>query len=381
MQKRALRILGALIGLALLLAIGIVAWAFATEHKPAPLEAVTVACTGKPTPLVAGQPFKILSWNLQYGAPRTYHFFYDDGDRVFVEEADLKAAVEGMAAVIREVDAPINLLQEVDRGSSRTHELDELPIFAEAAGATCSASATYHRSPFVPTPPSRPLGKVDMNVALLSRAPMQAAERTQLALLNEPRYRQVFNLKRALLTAEVPVEGWSQPLALAVTHLSAFSKGDGTLEKQVKALESWMATRPPDQPWILAGDFNILPPGDDASRLEKEGDAYSDARNPLEDAFAKYKEVFADQQLAAANRTYYPFGIKDPDRKIDYIFYGGPVTVVSAQVLRPRDDLSDHLPLTATLIVGPPPVVEAPPAEAGAPAAAAPPAGAAATSP
>jgi endonuclease/exonuclease/phosphatase family metal-dependent hydrolase len=228
----------------------------------------------------------------------------------------------------------------------------------------CEAVTTYHRSPFVPSPTTNPLGRVDMGLQLLTRsAPLAKAERIQLALLDEPRIVQMFNLKRALLTAEVPIEGWPQPLALAVTHLSAFSKGDGTLAKQVAQLRAWMDARPKDQPWILAGDFNLLPPGDDPGRLAAEGDAYRDPVNPMEALLKDYRDIFGDAQLDPMNRTYLPFGFPEPDRKIDYVLVGGPIEVIEAKVLREHAAISDHLPLVATLRIGPAPAPPEPPAE------------------
>jgi endonuclease/exonuclease/phosphatase family metal-dependent hydrolase len=181
-----------------------------------------------------------------------------------------------------------------------------------------------------------------------------------LALLDEPRLFQALNLKRALLTAEIPVEGLEKPLAVAVTHLSAFSFGDGTHPKQVEALAAWMASHPPDQPWILAGDMNLLPPGDDRNRLTTERELYADEPNPINQLIPRFTEVFSDQ-LSPANRTYLPFGAAEPDRKIDYIFYGGPLEIRSAQVLREHSAISDHLPIRLEMVIPLPPE-PAPPA-------------------
>jgi endonuclease/exonuclease/phosphatase family metal-dependent hydrolase len=244
--------------------------------------------------------------------------------------------------------------------------VDMLGPWQAAAGAPCGVTTPYHRSPFVPKPFANPLGRVDMHLAILSRAPLSNALRTQLALLDEPRIIQVFNLKRALLTAEVEVEGLDQPLAVAVTHLSAFSFGDGTLAAQVAALDAWMAARPPGQPWILAGDMNLLPTGDDKSRLAVERDLYADTDSPIDPLLAKYTELLGnDRQLAPEHRTYLPFGADEPDRKIDYVFVGGPVEVLDARVMREHAAISDHLPVLARLRVGgappaPDPAPEAP---------------------
>ena len=193
-----------------------------------------------------------------------------------------------------------------------------------------------------------------MHLGIFTRGPLNSAKRVQLPMLSENRLRRAFNLKRALLTATIPINGSPKPLAIAVTHLSAFSYGDGTLERQVAKLDEWMGQHDPDQPWILAGDMNMLPPGDDPDRLgEVEAVAYADEKNPLEAIIPKYKTVFT-KLLSPESYTYLPFIAKAPDRKIDYIFYGGPIDVVSTHIGKEHLPLSDHLPLVVEFVVKPP---------------------------
>ena len=357
-MKIALKLFLVVLGL-LVLGLGLlVAAALLTEHRPAPVEPVAVACSGPGTELAVGQPFSVLSWNTQYGASRKHRFFYDGGTVVHVPPQDVAATMSAIERVIQDSQAELVLLQEIDRGSDRTQRIDQLPPLVAAAGANCQAATPYHKSPYVPTPAHQHLGRVDMELATLSRGSMAAGQRIQLALLAEPRYRQVFNLKRALLTVEVPVTGWDQPLAVANTHLSAFSYGDGTHGMQVQQLADWIRARPEGQPWVLAGDMNLLPPGFDKNSLRTESDLYAGDDNPIELLLPLGTEVLGDQ-LDPRNRSYLPFGASEPDRKIDYFLVGGPIQVVEARVLSEHTSISDHLPVLARLVVGdPPPKVE-----------------------
>ncbi len=360
-----------LIALFVVLVVGafgaFVGWVFATEYRPADLEPAEQRCAADAPTLVAGTPFSMVSWNLQYGAGRKHQFFYDGGDAVHVPPEDVEATVSGIAAALASAGAELNLLQEIDRGSTRTGMHDQLPRYVAALGAPCTAAAPYHIAGFVPKPATKPLGRVHMALGLLTRVQQHNATRHQLALMDEPRVVQALNLKRALLTAEIPVEGHPQPLAVGVTHLSAFSFGDGTLEKQVAYLAEWIAARPPGQPWILAGDFNLLPPGDDKTRLTQESELYADAANPIEALLPAQRTLFTDQ-LAPENRSYLPFGAETPDRKIDYVFVGGPIRVLEGRVMREHSALSDHLPLFGRLVIGEAPAPDtAPPANDAAP--------------
>ena len=349
--------------------VGLVILVFVSEHKPAPVEDVVVTDSKAPGALRAGDQVTVLVWNLQYSASRKHRCFYDGGDAVHVPLADVKETLEAIQALITKVDPDIALLQEIDRDSKRTAFIDQLPPLVEAMEGAAHASATYHRAAFVPKPFDNPLGQVDMNLGLISKPGLDSVQRHQLALMKENRVVQALNLKRALLTGEVPVANLGLPMGIGSTHLSAFSFGDGTLEKQVAQVAEWMATRPESQPWILAGDFNLLPPGDDKQRLATERDLYADDANPIEALFPRFQEVCEDP-LAPEHRTYLPFGESEPDRKIDYVFYGGPLKLVEAEVLREASHISDHLPIRAVFeIVDPnapdeePPTVEEPPAE------------------
>lgn len=344
-----------LIGLGVLvvvLAVGLPLLVLALNYEPAPVEEVAADCRGAQATLRVGEPVTVVSWNLQYAASREQQFWYDDGDAVFPAADAVARTLEALAAGLDTMNPDIALLQEVDRDSRRTGRIDQLPAYAATFDAPCAITAPYHRSAFVPTPgPTEFLGRVDMHLATLSRFPLTHATRTQLPMLQESALRRAFNLKRALLVAEIPVEGLDQPLAVATTHLSAFSRGDGTLERQVAVLSEWMAARPAGQPWVLAGDFNLLPPGDDPSRLGKDAGLYADSVNPVARLLQEQREVFSDP-LAPESRTYLPFGADEPDRKIDYLFVGGPLNLRSARVAMEYGSLSDHLPIVVTFTLG-----------------------------
>ncbi len=333
------------------LPLAVVLAALVTEYRPADQEALVVSGPTDLPALRVGEPLVVVSWNIQFSGSRKHHFFYDGGRAVHVPDADVAETVDAVAAALAAMAPDLTLLQEVDRDSTRTGRRDQLRAYLDRLPPSRWAAAPYFRAPFVPAPSHQPMGRVDMSLATLSRRGLTAATRTQLPLLDEPRLRQMFNLKRALLTAEVPIEGSPLPLQVANTHLSAFSHGDGTLAKQVAVLRAWMASHPPEQPWILAGDLNLLPPGDDPHRLSTESALYADTHNPIEAILPAFQEAFADP-LAAAARTYLPFGATEPDRKIDYVFVGGPVEVLDAVVLR-QHDLSDHLPVKVTLRITP----------------------------
>ena len=317
---------------------------------PEPLEDVSVQCERGPAELKRGDTFKVVVWNLQFGAGRNHQFFYDGGDAVRVPEEDTEAAVAEIAQALRDIGADIALLQEVDRGSDRTQQTDQLQAYLDATEPACWASTPYHQVAYLPYPGPTLLGKVDMHLSTLSRFKIDSSKRHQLALLDEPGWRQAMNLKRAILETTVPLADGGE-IRLGNTHLSAFSRGDGTMGHQVAMLKGWMER---DESWLLGGDFNLLPAGDDPARLgEEEAIKYSDGDNPIALLAPDRRDVAGESYGADEWRTYLPFGESTPDRRLDYLMVGERLEVVEARVMREHSDISDHLPIFARLRVRP----------------------------
>jgi len=300
-----------------------------------------------------GEPLRVMVWNLQYCASRKHEFFYDGGTAVHVPAEDVATTVEAVSEAIQTHAPDLVLLQEVDRDSARTGRVDQLAAILERAPYDRHVAAPYHRVRHVPHPPGEHLGRVHMDLATLSRYELTSAKRIQLPLLKEPFYRRLFNLKRAVLEATVPHPGGS--LTVLNTHLSAFTFRDGTLQAQLERIQRRLTEL--DRlgfPWILAGDFNMLPPGDDPSRLGDEAGMYPE-ENPLNDlldaGYGLVPEPSAALADPAAWRTYLPFGAADPDRTLDYLVHSPGVEILSARVLGEYGEVSDHLPLLVELDV------------------------------
>ncbi len=301
------------------------------------------------------RPLRVLVWNLQYAGSRNHHFFYDGGEAVHVPPADVARSLERIAEVITEADPDLLLLQELDRGSDRTGRVDQLALLLQGPNYPCWAATPYHKVGYVPTPSHQHMGRVDMQLAVLSRFQLGEATRRQLPLLAEPWWRQAFNLRRAVLDVPMVLDD-GRSVRLFNTHLSAFSKGDGTLGRQMAVLDALAGEEESaGRPWVLGGDLNALPPGDDPSRLGADGAWYADAETPVKVLFDRYTSVMplAEwQRDPAARNTYVPFGEDAADRVLDYAFIARSLGVLNARVL-PVYDVSDHLPLVFDLYPSP----------------------------
>lgn len=336
----------AVAGLAALLAVGAVV-TFSLLYRPGAQTQVAVRCEADAPPLPRGHRIRALVWNVQYAAGRAPHFFYDGGADVSVDRPTVERTLDAIAEVIRRTDPDIVLLQEVDRGSRRTVFVDQHEVLLQAVPYPCHASTPYHRAVYVPHPPHEHLGRVDMHLSVFSRYRLDRAVRHQLALLDESWVRRQFNLRRALLEIDVPLADGGR-LVLFNTHLSAFSRGDGTVARQMAAIDARLAAAEDGgAPWVLGADLNTLPPGDDPERLGAHAELYRDGSQvaPLIERY--HWPVPADELAADPQpwRTYLPWGAEAPDRTIDYVLHGERVAPHGFSVLSDVTDVSDHLPM------------------------------------
>lgn len=317
-------------------------------ERPGPEPAPVI---GDAPPFPGGRPLTVVSWNVQYCGGRSSPFFYDGGARVHVDDAERDRTLGAVIAELREIDADVVLLQEVDVCSDRTGRLDQRQALVDALRVPTYAYAPYHEVPYLPTPIRSPLGRVRFDLVVLSKWKLAWATRHPLPLLAESALRRAFNLRRAVLEVNLACEG-GRRLSLMNVHLSAFSFGDGTLERQVAVLDRLCAERErAGVPWLLAGDFNALPPWDTAARLDPAHAAeYSDTSPPLAPMFARWQSPLPRDADPARLGTYVPFGAAAADRVIDHVFHGAGVTVVEHRVRTGVGHVSDHLPLVERIL-------------------------------
>jgi endonuclease/exonuclease/phosphatase family metal-dependent hydrolase len=325
------------------------ALAWAATHPPPAVESAPVEGSAPPLP---DRPLRVLTWNVQFAAGRRQRFFYDGGRDVHVDPLAQRPTLEALARTIREADADLVLLQEVDRGSDRTQHLDQHRALLDRLGYPCSASTWYYRNPYVPYPAWQHLGRMEMHLSVFSRFGIAAARRWRLAEMNEAWVFRQFNLRRALLELDLPREGGGT-LRVMNVHLSAFSKGDGTLPRQLRTVAERMefAARH-GVPFVVAGDFNALPPGDPPARLGADAALYSDGGWPIQELFERWESaVPAERHRDEPEpwRTWLPHGSDVADRAIDHLFVSDALEVTDARVVRAQTEASDHLPLVAEL--------------------------------
>jgi endonuclease/exonuclease/phosphatase family metal-dependent hydrolase len=333
-----------------------------TTFHPAELQSETVFCADDSKPLKPGQALRVLSWNVQYMAGKNYVFFYDLPDNSGPDErpstADIEKTLIEVARVIVDESPDVILLQEVDDGAKRTDYADHLDLLMKLLPEDygCRASTFYWRAKFVPHP--RIMGSVGMKLCTISRYKMRKAVRHQLPIMKTDPLTRQFNFKRAVLEVRLPVEG-AKDLVVLNTHLDAFAQGSDTMERQVDKVRSIVSELADEGvPWLIGGDFNLLPPGKARSLLSERQKKHYREKSEIKPLFDKYQAVPDLEEINGAQRdrwfTHLPNdpAIKKPNKTIDYIFYSKTLRL-GEHYVRQRDtlEISDHLPVVAEFLL------------------------------
>lgn len=327
---------------------------------PAPVQSEATICPNDAPLYSENQPLKVVSYNVQYMAGKDYVFFYDlldnSGPDTRPSPEAIQTTLTGIADLINTMDADVLLLQELHDNNVATDHQNQTELMLEKIGDTypCYSEAYYWKAGFVPLPEI--MGSVGMKLVTLSKYRLENAERHQLSLIPSDPITQAFNLKRAVLTTELPTQQGNR-WTLLNTHLDAFSQGTNTMAQQVEEVNTLLQSAN-DQPWIIGGDFNLLAAGE-YEQLEAWQQAYYNPQTELTRLHDQYRSVPSLEQMAGPDDadwyTHFPNDPRadGPDRTIDYLFYSPALTLIDSEVVQgAATTLSDHLPVVGVFQAG-----------------------------
>jgi endonuclease/exonuclease/phosphatase family metal-dependent hydrolase len=296
---------------------------------------------------------------VQYLAGKRYVFWNDlaQGNDEAPTQEDMAFSLDEVARVIRDEQPDVVLLQELDDGAKASDYQDQLKLLQERVADLypCSASAFDWKAEFVPD--AHVFGSVGRQLATLSRYRIEHAERLQLPVASANFISRQFQPKDALLATKLPLSDGGQ-LTVFNTHLERARQPDDTLQAQVSAVAKVLDKyESQGLPWLIGGDFNLLPLGQ-YRRLSAEQRTPYSADSELHLLWDKYPMIPTNNEASGIDRaqwlTHYPNdpGLNGPDRTVDYLFYSPRIKRVEAMVR--QDDtlrISDHLPVIARFLL------------------------------
>jgi endonuclease/exonuclease/phosphatase family metal-dependent hydrolase len=254
---RFFRFLLTLVLIVVLAVVALFVYLTVTEFKPA--ERVAVDVEGKAAyTLSEGDTFKIVTWNIGYGAlGDNADFFMDGGSHVYTATLNrVKLNMAGILEGLADMDPDIVFLQEVDRDSTRSKHIDEYELVQSILVEQQSSFANNFKVAFIPYP-MPPIGKVDSGLATFSSYPVASSERVQLPIPFSWPVRMA-NLKRCVLISRVPLEGSDKELVLMNLHLEAYDSGEGKVAQTKMLAELLQAEAEKGNYVIAGGDFNQI---------------------------------------------------------------------------------------------------------------------------
>ena len=234
---------------------GLLAYLTATEYKPADVEKLDVAGTAKAA-YSAGDDLTIMTWNIGYGAlGDNADFFMDGGEMVkSADEERVMLNMDGIMSNIESVNPDILFVQEADRDSARSYNIDEVALLRDRFKGYESTYGINYKTPFVPYPVP-PIGKVDAGIMTFTSSHVDAASRVQLPIPFKWPVRAV-NLKRCVTETHVPLKGSDKELVLFNLHLEAYDSGAGKIA-QTRMLSELMKKEEKTGDYVIVGgDFN-----------------------------------------------------------------------------------------------------------------------------
>ncbi|MDN4546005.1 endonuclease/exonuclease/phosphatase family protein [Pseudomonas sp. C32] len=347
-----------LLGLTML--IGLIALSiYSLTWRPEAKEVLAVNCSAQAPTLAPGQALKVMTWNVQYLAGKRYVFWNDlaAGTDDSPTPEDMAFSLDEVARVIRDEQPDIVLLQELDNGAKASGYQNQLKLLQERVADLypCSTSAFDWKADFVPN--THIFGSVGRQLATLSRFQIEHAERLQLPVASTNPVSRQFQPKDALLVAYLPLSDGGQ-IAVLNTHLERSAQADDTLQTQVSAVAKVLdKLESRGTPWLIGGDFNLLPLGQYRRLPDTQRTPYS-ADSALHVLWDKYPMIPNNNEAGGVDRerwlTHYPNDprLNGPDRTADYLFYSPRIKRVEAQVR--QDDtlrISDHLPVIARFLL------------------------------
>jgi len=202
---------------------------------------------------------RIMTWNIGYaGLGDNMDFCVDGGQKVRDSKERTEQNLSEIIGCLKDANADIYLLQEVDKKSHRTYSINEIEAISNAFPDYYVYFAPNFKVWFVPSPLKEPIGRVCSGLLILSRIqPLDVRRISYPSSFSFPV--RMFNIKRCLLEAAfITSEG--RTIHIGNTHNTAFDTGGMRIVEDNFLKERITSYSLVGDSFIVAGDWNQCPP-------------------------------------------------------------------------------------------------------------------------
>jgi endonuclease/exonuclease/phosphatase family metal-dependent hydrolase len=254
-----------------------------------------LAACARPLPSSSPRDIRVLVYNVHAGK-----------DAVGVDN------LARVADLVRQTGADVVLLQEVDRGTRRSGQVDQPDVLARRTSFAVAFGKTLDYD------------GGEYGIAVLSRWPITQQALTRLPV--EPPQQRAGGSYEPRGAQRVNVRAQRGEIALVNTHLDA-SRDDHYRRQEARTILA--IARAAGSLVLVGGDFNSTPDSEVQAEIRQGG---------LRDAWL---------ECGRGNGFTYP--ADTPTKRIDYLYLTGTATCTRAEVL--ETTASDHRPLLVTVQV------------------------------
>lgn len=322
---------------------GLVAYLSITDYKPEQVEVVDIHNGASQTNT---DFLDIISWNIGYaGLGEEMDFFMDDGTGGWPSKTQVEAYLAGAVDYIKNSDADVYFLQEVDKKAKRSYGIDQVSVIADAMPSYDWAFAKNYDVRFVPVPISAPMGGVlagQMNISKYKIS--DTAERHALPGTYDF-LTQLAQLDRAAIVTRIKASDGND-WVLINTHNSAFDKGDLRTQQLEYLKELMLIEYLKDNYVIVGGDWNLALPGIQVDQFPAKEEAHNWFLKFPEDWTPTGWQWAADPTVATNRTISHPY-IKGDNftTVIDGFIVSPNVEIVSVQGVDLGFKDTDHNPV------------------------------------
>ncbi len=353
-MKKAFKIIGIVLLVLVLLVAAYVAYVLISYHR---IGDQSIPVEGKSSDILeTGKEYKMVSYNIGFGAYESdFGFFMDGGDRARAWSKErLEKNLDAIAAVLKDQNADLYLIQEIDIGSTRSYQTDQRPYLIKALDGTTYTFAQNYDSPFLMYPVTQPFGKARSGIMTFSKANITAAERKEVPV--ESGFSKYLDLDRCYSKQRISVAGGGE-LVLYNLHLSAYTSDGKIAYEQLEILLKDMQTEYDKGNFCIAGgDFNKDLLGDSSAYFGKSDIEYTWAQ-PIPDSMFEGRNITLIAPIDESNPVPSCRNADGPYYKgqytltIDGFLVTDNVEVILADVIDTGFAYSDHNPVEMRFIM------------------------------
>lgn len=346
-MKRFIQALGILVGVFVVAFVVFFFWASSGALSEDALATTTAYDAAPATP---SDTLTVMTYNIGYLSGMT------NNEPVERDPSLFSTNLEQVIDMLRRTRPDIVGFQEIDLGAARSLYVNQLDTLAKRLDYPAAATAVNWDERYLPYPGANPatqFGRVLSGQAVLSRYPIEAHERIELARTSRPFYEDALYLDRLAQIVRVNVGG--RDIVVINVHLEAFE--EDTREAQAREVRTLVERYLAEGiPLLLIGDFNSV------------ADAARSALSPeMQAAFAGdetlalmldgtgLRSVFPDSVYASPDTNIGTYPADAPTRTIDHIFYTpSSMRVLDTEVMGGGSNPpSDHRAVWARFVLTP----------------------------